>query len=130
MLTILRLILVLGLLLSLYSFYVERKITKNKKYSPVCDISSNVSCTKAFTSKYGHVFVVSNSLLGMGFYLVALLLAFSSLSSFIFYMALPSMLMTLYLAYVSFFVQKNFCLVCSTIYLVNLIILVLSSKLL
>ena len=129
MILLLRLVLILGIILSLYSFYVEKKIAKNKKYSPVCDISSNVSCSKAFGSKYGHVFLVSNSLLGIGFYLFALLLTFSSFISLIFYMALFSMLMTLYLAYVSFFVQKNFCLVCSSIYMINLVVLIISNKL-
>ncbi len=129
MLFILRLVLILGIILSLYSFSVEKKIAKNKKYSPVCDISSKVSCTKAFTSKYGHVFGVSNALMGIGFYVAALLLTFSSFASLIFYMALFSMLMTLYLAYVSFFIQKNFCLVCISIYVINILVLLLSNKL-
>ncbi len=129
MIIALRLIIALGLILSLYSFYVEKKIAKNKKYSPLCDISSKASCKKSFTSKYGHIFLVSNSLLGIGFYLVALLLTFSSFASLIFYMALPSMLMTLYLAYISFFIQKNFCLVCTSIYLVNILVLILANKL-
>ena len=129
MLQLIRFIFILGVILSAYSFYVEKKMTSNKKYVPVCDISSNISCTKAFASKYGHLFGISNSLVGIGFYLAALFLTFTSFAFLVFYMAAISMLMTIYLAYISFFLQKNFCLVCTVVYLVNALAFVLSIKL-
>lgn len=129
MLFALRAVLFLGLMFSLYSFYIERKISSSKNYAPVCDINKNVSCSKAFTSSYGHLFGVSNSLMGIGFYLAALFLTFTSFASLVFYMAAISMLMTIYLAYISFFVQKNYCLVCTSIYVINILALVISNKL-
>ena len=36
---------VLGFILSVYTWYIESKPTN---YKPICDISKNISCTKAF----------------------------------------------------------------------------------
>ena len=38
----------IGFLLSLYMFIVERKPENNPSYKPVCNLSDRVSCTKAF----------------------------------------------------------------------------------
>lgn len=41
----------IGLGLSIYSYVIEQATVKDENYKAMCDISENVSCTKAFKSK-------------------------------------------------------------------------------
>jgi len=121
-----QLLAVAGLILSIYSLYVEKKLETQKSYSPVCDISKNISCSVAFESKYSKTFGVKNSILGSGFYALVLLLSVTSFAPLILYLAAFGMLTTIYLAYISYFKLKNFCLVCTSIYIISLLLLILS----
>ena len=121
-----QLLAILGLILSIYSLYVEKKLEAQKSYSPVCDISKTISCSAAFESKYSKTFGVKNSLLGSGFYVLVLLLSVTSFAPLILYLAAFGMLTTIYLAYSSYFKLKNFCLVCTSIYIISLLLLILS----
>ena len=42
---------VLGVIASLYTFYVKKQHEKNPKYKAMCDLGPNASCTKVLTSK-------------------------------------------------------------------------------
>ncbi len=116
----------LGLLLSTYSLYVEKKLEKQKSYAPVCDISESVSCSTAFTSKYSKTLGVNNSILGIGFYAAVFILSLTFYAPLILYLAVLGMLATIYLAYISYFKLKNFCLVCTGIYIINLLLLIVA----
>ena len=111
-----------GFLLSAYSFYVEKKLEKNRKYKAVCDINDHISCTAAAKSDYSAVGGIPNSIKGMFFYPFMAVLALLGYPQILFYFAAASLLMTLYLAYVSYFKLKNYCLVCSSVYLVNILL--------
>ena len=115
----------LGVLLSCYAWYIEKKKKKEKTYQAACDINKKISCSKAFTSPYSHLFGISNSLLGIGAYSTIILMALLQPTTILF-LTLPGFLMSLYLAYISFVKLKNFCVVCMGIYLINIILLILS----
>ncbi len=117
---------ILGFVVSLYAYIVERKYEKDKKYKAVCDISDNMSCKKAFTSEYGKIFGISNSFIGMLFYVGLFVLTLYNFSNIIFYMSWLSFAMSVYLAYISFIKMKNFCLVCTSIYIINILLLFFS----
>ena len=117
---------IIGFLLSIYAFFVEKKIKKSNTYKPLCDISKNISCTKAFDSKYGSLTGISNSFAGIFFYLIIFFMAFLGQLNYIFYLAIISVIGSIYLAYTQITKIKSFCLVCSGIYLVNLLLLVFS----
>lgn len=119
----------LGLLVSLYAYTVERK-ARNQNYKAFCDFTDAMSCTKAFTSSYGKLFGISNALGGLIFYAVVLLLTFFGQMTFIFVLALVSFWGTLYLAYLSYFKMKNFCMVCNIIYLLNILLLIFATRVL
>jgi len=123
---LIQLIAVFGFLLSLYALYVERKSAKSKTYKPICDINDRVSCTKAFSSKYGRLAVLPNSLYGMFFYPAVFVLAQYEFITYIFYLSILSVLGSLYLAYVMYFKIKTICLVCSGIYLTSILLLIFS----
>ena len=117
---------IIGFLLSIYAFFVENKTKKSKSYKPLCDISKKVSCTKAFSSKYGSLAGVSNSFAGIFFYLIIFSLVIFGKLNYVFYLAILSIIGSLYLAYTQITKIKAFCLVCSCIYIVNLLILIFS----
>jgi len=115
---------VIGILLSLYALYVEQKVRKNIHYKAFCDISDHISCTKAVGSRYGKLLYLPNAFFGVLFYILIIL--FWSLPELQFILALVGLIISIVLAYISYILQKNFCLVCSTIYLVNILIFILT----
>uniref|UniRef100_A0A224Z3R9 vitamin-K-epoxide reductase (warfarin-sensitive) n=1 Tax=Rhipicephalus zambeziensis TaxID=60191 RepID=A0A224Z3R9_9ACAR len=77
---------VVGVVVSVYAYVVETRAEEDPKYSPMCDLSPNVSCTKAFNSEYGKgmgllqrfvgndsVLVQPNSVYGIIFYVTVLI---------------------------------------------------------
>ena len=112
------------MLLSIYAFYIEKRVEENKKYKALCDISDKASCTKAFSSSYGKMFIIPNSLMGIIFYAVIIILALLNQTNSIFYLSILSLLITLYLAYILFIKLKNICIVCSLIYAVNILLVI------
>lgn len=121
-----RWIALLGLIISAYALYVKRNLAIYKVYKPLCDIKDNVSCSKAFTSKYGSLTGWPNPIFGMIYYVAVFILTLYYDSRSILVLSMIALAGTLYLAYISYFKQKNFCLVCSSIYLINILIFVLS----
>ncbi|KAJ8982540.1 hypothetical protein NQ317_005542 [Molorchus minor] len=126
-----------GLGLSLYSYTVEVQVELNKDYQPLCDINSHVSCTKAFKSEYGKGFGIfdkqsilykPNSLFGIMFYSMLGTLALSN-SNFVTLLSMISIavsnIMSLYFAYILYFILKDLCIVCVSIYVVNVANLIL-----
>lgn len=117
-----------GFLLSAYAFHVEKKIEQNKAYRPVCDLNDTVSCTRNLASKHSRILGLSNSVAGLAFYAIVFVLVFTSYATIIFYLSHIALLGSLYLAYVSYYKLRTFCLVCSSIYLVNILLFIFSLK--
>src|SRR3989338_9103875 len=105
---------IIGLILSIYALYVEKKAEHEKKYVALCDFSKKSSCSKAFKSKWGKMFGVSNSIYGMGFYVFVFFLTFFGYNNYVLYLSILSFLGSVYLAYISYFKIKNFCVVCTS----------------
>ena len=114
---------ILGFVLSGYALVVRRKVTTDPTHRPLCDISASVSCSKAFASRYGVTIGVPNPVAGMLYYPLVLAI-FQLKPACLIYLAVPALIVTLYLAVVSYLIQRNFCLVCSAIYVVNLVIII------
>lgn len=121
---------IVGILLSLYALYVEKKTERNSRYQAICDINDTMNCGKVLTSEYSRILGISNSVGGILFYIVVFILGFYNLElygySVLLVIAVLSLLGSLYLAYRQYFTLKDFCLVCSSIYIVNILILVFS----
>jgi len=117
---------ILGILISIYSIYIERKHTKQKDYKALCDIRDNVSCSKSFNSKYAKIFFIPNSVIGLIFYIMIIVLIYLNYPKIIFYLSIISVLTSLYLAYISYFKLKNYCIVCNLSYIINILILIFS----
>jgi vitamin-K-epoxide reductase (warfarin-sensitive) len=115
-----------GFLISLYAFYIEKKMTKNPEYKPVCDLSDKVSCSKPIKSPYGKFFPVPNSIIGMIFYALMFLIALFGCQTLVFYGAVAACLVSIFLAYILLVKIKSYCLICFSMYVVNILLLISS----
>ncbi|MFT4311119.1 MAG: vitamin K epoxide reductase family protein [Candidatus Woesearchaeota archaeon] len=104
----------LGLLVSIYALYVS----KSKK-KMLCDLSKNISCSKALRSKDGKIFRVHNSVLGIVYYVSLFPLKLLELNLALTFIASLALVFSLFLAY-KLIKKRNFCLVCIFSYLLNL----------
>jgi vitamin-K-epoxide reductase (warfarin-sensitive) len=128
---------VLGAVLSLYTLYVELQLESNRNFKALCDINSWVSCSKVFMSKYGrsfglipkgHPLNLPNPVFGIFFYMTQMILTIfcgsdKTLIRAIIGLSIVSNLGSLYLGYILFFILHDFCVVCVTIYVINLFML-------
>ena len=117
---------VLGFFLSIYALYVKHRKKKNPLYKPLCDIRENISCTKAFASEYSELTALPNMISGIVFYALVFAAAWFKLTLVVTALSFLAVLLSCYLGYVSYYQQKNYCVVCSAVYFVNVLILVSS----
>ena len=120
MITSVFIIAIIGLCLSVYGFFIEYKLDENPDYKPVCDLSDRVSCSKTFLSPYSKLLKVSNVFLGILFYSAMMLFAWLEYTTLIWYSALAAALTSVLFAYILFFKVRTICLLCISIYLVNI----------
>ncbi|KAG5501568.1 hypothetical protein JKF63_03398 [Porcisia hertigi] len=116
-----------GFLLSSYAYSVELHAERARQlgitYSAYCDIGP-FSCTRVFLSQFGSVtqFVglpkVSNALVGMLYYMLGMSCCWHP--SLILMVSAPSVLITVGFAFILIVVLQDFCMVCCSLYVVNL----------
>jgi len=131
---------VLGVCLSGYAVHVENMKDTNPDFEALCDINASVSCSKVFSSEQGKIWSyfglipkdslldVPNAVYGMAFYVLIIVLdqAFSKSALAVKIMLLAAVfgcMLSLYLAYVLKFVLQDFCIVCVSSYLCNIVVL-------
>jgi vitamin-K-epoxide reductase (warfarin-sensitive) len=118
----------LGFLLALYTLYLHWKSKHEVNYKAVCDLSDRMSCMKSIRSDEGKIFGIPNGAYGIGFYAAIYLTTFPQLQNYLLPLAVLGVLFSLYFAYQLYFRVKTFCVVCTSIYLVNILLLVLASQ--
>src|SRR5690349_636244 len=104
-----------GFMLSLYAYFVKQAFERDQKYKAVCDLSDVISCTKPLLSPYGALFGFSNTMLGMCFYGVMMILAYNESAEFIWYGAVASVIASAIFAYFLYFKIRSLCLICTSI---------------
>mmetsp|Transcript_10308 Transcript_10308/g.14951 ORF Transcript_10308/g.14951 Transcript_10308/m.14951 type:complete len:149 (+) Transcript_10308:118-564(+) len=122
-----------GIILASYALYVEHQTSVNPNYEALCDVSvlgKMFSCSKVFNSEYGHLlFGVPNAAWGLVFYIAAILYNYVTFIPFrqhLFLLAnLVSTGFTVYLA-TCLIRLGDFCIVCTSTYVVNAILMYLS----
>ncbi|KAA0717394.1 Vitamin K epoxide reductase complex subunit 1-like protein 1 [Triplophysa tibetana] len=138
------LVCLLGILLSMYAFHVEREKSLDASYRAACDVSSWVSCSKVFTSRWGRGFGLlgsifgndsavnqPNSVYGILFYVFQMLLGLTASAMaalLLMTTSIASVVGSVYLGYILYFVLKDFCFICVTTYVLNFILFVLNYK--
>lgn len=127
---------VLGLGLSGVSSYVHYQLLTQPGYTSFCDVSARVSCTDAYTSRFGSLAGVPVALGGVVFFaLVIVLVAFAqrpgsalreNASAYIFALSTVALAFVLYLAWAAFFILKAVCLLCAGTYVAVIAIFIIS----
>src|SRR5687768_9369334 len=116
----------LGLGASTYSTWVHYRILNDPTYvESVCDVSATVSCTAAYSSRFGTFVGVPVAIFGTLFFVfVVFLIAWSvrspvtrdNLAGYIFAASTLGLAAVLYLAYASYFILGVVCVACLTTY--------------
>ncbi len=113
-----------GLIASLYAYYVERALKKDSLHKPLCDVNDRMSCSKAFLSPYGSFLGISTAFVGISFYSVLIILAAFNFATLVFYASIAAFLATLLFMYLLYFKVKTFCFICTTIYIINILLFI------
>jgi vitamin-K-epoxide reductase (warfarin-sensitive) len=114
----------LGLAISLYTYRTEQKIKKDSSFKPACDISDRISCSKPMLSPYANIFFFSNATIGIVYYALIGILAYFNYVHVILLAAVGSCLASCFLAYLLYFKIRTLCILCTSLYVVNFLILV------
>ncbi len=115
----------LGLAASFESTRVHYRMLNDPLYASYCDVSAAVSCTQAYTSRFGAVAGVPVALLGLLFFVFVLGLLVlgtrsattrENLPGYVFALSTIGLAAVLYLGYASYFILGVICLLCVTTY--------------
>lgn len=118
---------VVGSLLATHQYFQIAKSGFEEK--SFCAINEFINCDVAYASSYAKLFGIPVSWLGFVFYLWMLALTFwilfkktaeQELASFAWLLSLGGIGMSIYKATVAFFVLKVLCLICASMYIVNI----------
>ncbi|HXH07904.1 MAG TPA: vitamin K epoxide reductase family protein [Vicinamibacterales bacterium] len=117
---------VLGLVSSIASAVVHYRLLAEPNYVSFCDVTSTVSCTQAYASRYGSLAGVPVALLGVIFFAAASLLVAAtalgpdglrdSAPAYLFVLSTAGLAVVLYLAHASLFVLGTLCPLCVATY--------------
>jgi uncharacterized membrane protein len=127
----------LALAASVASLYVHYQLLADPSYTSFCDVSETVSCEAVLTSRYGSVFGVPVAVGGAVWSALVLLLAVAGMqpprsetaarvAGYIFVLSTIGLAGVLYLGYASFFVLRQLCPLCLTMYVAVLGLFVVS----
>jgi vitamin-K-epoxide reductase (warfarin-sensitive) len=117
-----------GIVVCAYAYFVEQKVKNDATYKAACDINSKISCSKAFNSKYSNVIGISNTLIGMFFYGSILIMALLGFNWLVYCASIAGAIATVVFAYLLYFKVRSFCLVCTTIYIINFSLLIAAMR--
>lgn len=112
----------LGFCISLYAYFVEAKIKEEPTYKPACDLSDRISCSAPLRSQYSNIFYFSNSIIGMAYYILIAALAWLMLDKLLMIATVGGILVSLILAYLLYFKIRSLCIVCTSLYIVNILL--------
>jgi len=117
---------IVGFLISAYTYFIEKKIKEKPNYKPVCDVSDRISCTKPMKSPYANLFYFSNALIGGAYYIMIGVLTLLQMHQLLIMAAVCGCIISAVLAYILYFKIKSLCILCTTLYVINVLILLLS----
>ena len=115
-----------GLGASIGAAYVHYRLLFDPRYVSFCDVSSTVSCTQVYLSRYSLFEGIPIALFGAIWFAVAGLLAVAGLAApatvresvpgYLFVLSTAALAIVLYLGYVSFVLLKTVCVLCLITY--------------
>lgn len=110
----------IGLIISLYGISIERKLQKDATYKPACDISDKISCSRPFLSPYRNIFGISNVWASALYYVAIICITIMNLPRLALITACGGVMVSVVFVYILYFKIKSFCLLCTSLYVVNI----------
>ncbi len=117
---------IVGLGASIAAAYVHYRLLFDPSYQSFCDVSTTISCTQVYLSRYSTYRGVPVAVFGGLWFVVAALLSVSGMAArqtvresvpgYLFVLSTVALAVILYLAYASFFILKAYCLLCLITY--------------
>ena len=125
--TLILLLAAVGVVASVASLYVHYRLIADPTYTSFCDVSETVSCEAVMTSRFGYLFGVPVAVGGAIWSAAVLLLGVFGMrpagsdkagrvAGYIFVLSTIGLAGVLYLGYASFFVLRQMCPLCLTMY--------------
>jgi len=117
---------IVGLAASIAAAYVHYRLLFDPTYRSFCDVSSSISCTQVYMSRFSTFRGVPVAVFGALWFVVAALLSLSGLTArqsvresipgYLFVLSTLALAVILYLGYASIVVLKTYCLLCLITY--------------
>jgi protein-disulfide isomerase len=117
---------IVGLAASIAAAYVHYRLLFDPTYHSFCDVSSSISCTQVYMSRFSTFRGVPVAVFGALWFVVAALLSLSGLTArdsvresipgYLFVLSTLALAVILYLGYASIVVLKTYCLLCLITY--------------
>jgi uncharacterized membrane protein len=117
---------IVGLGASIAAAYVHYRLLFDPSYQSFCDVSTTISCTQVYLSRYSMYRGVPVAVFGGLWFVAAALLTVSgmtarqtvreSIPGYLFVLSTLALAVILYLAYASFIILKAYCLLCLITY--------------
>jgi uncharacterized membrane protein/protein-disulfide isomerase len=128
----------LGLMASGASTYVHHRLLTDPSYLSACDISSTVSCSQAYLSRYGSFWGVPVAIGGVLYFVLVFLMTAlgvrpasksrENIPGYLFALSTIALAFVLYLAWASFFQLRAVCVLCVTTYIAVIAIFIISGS--
>jgi uncharacterized membrane protein len=116
----------LGLGASAAAAYTHYHMLSDPTYRSFCDVSTTVSCTQVYQSRFGTFLGIPVAIFGALFFVATVLLSAAGLTArpqvresvpgYLFVLSTLALAVVLYLGYASFFLLKTVCVLCLTTY--------------
>ncbi|HSC24612.1 MAG TPA: vitamin K epoxide reductase family protein [Candidatus Babeliales bacterium] len=117
---------IIGLVISVYGIFVERKLKQDINYKAACDISDKISCTRPLLSSYAAMLGISNIWASALYYCAIIIMAILQLKTMLFITSCAGVIVSVIFAYILYFKIRSFCLICTSLYIVNIALLTVS----
>lgn len=111
---------VIGLAISVYGITVERNLQQNAQFKAVCDINDQISCTRPMLSSYNKLLGISNIWASALYYVAIIILTMLNLDQFTAIVTYAGVAVSAVFAYILYFKIRSLCLICTSLYLVNI----------
>jgi uncharacterized membrane protein/protein-disulfide isomerase len=115
-----------GLVVSVAAAYVHYRLVFDPTYRSFCDVSSTISCTQVYLSRYSTFRGIPVAIFGALWFVAAALLSVSGMTArpsvresvpgYLFVLSTLALAVVLYLAYASIVVLKTYCVLCFITY--------------
>jgi len=118
--TLIIILAVIGLLISIYGITVERKLQQDEQYKAACDISDMVSCSRPMLSSYNTPLGISNIWASACYYLIVIAITLLNQPQLLMLVTGIGVIASLIFAYIIYVKIKSLCLICTSLYIVNI----------